>query len=173
MAISKLILDYIDRHITYDPISGNLIKGGRTFGYPTRASSNNYISLDLRLDSKYQGCTLHYITRGHQIAWYLYYHDWTDSHIDHIDGNGCNNKLDNLRLATPSQNIRNSKKMTGTTSQYKGVKKVNSKWRAYYAGADGKMVHLGYYFTEEEAARVRDAKVKEVFGKFPRLNFPE
>ena len=53
-------------------------------------------------------------------------------HIDHINGNRNDNRFDNLRLATDSQNIRNQKKRKTNTSGFKGVgwSKQNKKWRS-------------------------------------------
>jgi hypothetical protein len=45
--------------------------------------------------------------RVHRLAWYLTHGEWPPADMDHIDGDGSNNRLDNLRLATPCQNAQN------------------------------------------------------------------
>lgn len=92
---------------------------------------------------------------------------------DHIDGNGLNNQRSNLRIATKQQNMFNSIHRGGA-SVYKGVSyKIESKkWRASIT-YNQKHIHLGYFGTEIEAARVYDAKAKELHGEYARLNFKE
>lgn len=70
------------------------------------------------------------IHRVHRIAWYLTYGYW-DEFIDHIDGNKLNNKIDNLREVTYSQNNINKDKYSNNKSGVKGVYRQNrsNKWR--------------------------------------------
>ena len=74
-------------------------------------------------------------------------------HIDHINGNRYDNRLCNLRLATPQQNAQNRPKRQGTSSKYKGVywSKPHNKWRAQIQH-DGAWFNLGLYDSEEDAA---------------------
>ncbi len=95
--------------------------------------------------------------------------------IDHKNGNGLDNRKQNLRHCTKTQNMRNVRKTrSATSSKYKGVSftKSISKWCAEIT-ADWKRYNLGYYLIEEDAARVYDAKARELFGEFTNLNFPE
>lgn len=74
--------------------------------------------------------------------------------IDHIDRNPYNNRLENLRWITQSNNIRNYSKASNKTSKYKGVgfHKGNKKFRAFIT-FEGKSKTIGYFKTEEEGAR--------------------
>jgi hypothetical protein len=92
--------------------------------------------------------------------------------IDHVNGNGLDNRLVNLRPATHSQNNYNSPSHRGT-SKYKGVYwyKRYRKWRAK-AKLNGRHYHLGYFDSEEDAARAFDDFAREHHGPFARLNFP-
>jgi len=100
--------------------------------------------------------------------------------IDHIDGNGLDNRRCNLRIATNAQNHANIGKRRGNySSQYKGVSysKYMKKWQAYI-GSNKKnsivqRMYLGFYDIEEEAARAYDEKAKEFHGEFAVLNFPD
>ena len=94
----------------------------------------------------------------HRIIYKYFNEDWdiTYSHsnqIDHIDINPSNNRIENLRVATCSQNTRNQKKLNNCSSKFKGVSwhKGSSKWEAKIS-IDGKSKHLGYFTNEEEAA---------------------
>lgn len=94
--------------------------------------------------------------------------------VDHVDGNGLNNRKSNLRKASYSQNQQNSKKPNrGNGNKYKGAfRKGGSK---YYSSIilNGKSYKLGVHETEIEAAQAYDRKAIELFGEFARLNFPK
>lgn len=91
--------------------------------------------------------------------------------IDHIDRNPLNNQRSNLRFATPQQNSFNRAggNHFKSTSKYKGVSKVKSKWRSTISHNDKKH-HLGYHATEASAALAYNLMAKELFGVFAFLN---
>lgn len=92
--------------------------------------------------------------------------------VDHIDGNTLNNLRHNLRVCSASQNQANQKKQKRQkTSQYKGVcfyPRAN-KWKAQI-GYEGSRLSLGYFNSEEDAARAYDVAATGIFGKFAKLN---
>jgi hypothetical protein len=91
--------------------------------------------------------------------------------VDHINGNGLDNRRVNLRLATRRQNNWNQRSFVGT-SRYKGVHWATRDfvWTAHIK-YDGRNRHLGNFKVEEEAAMAYDAAAKIHFGEFARLNF--
>lgn len=95
-----------------------------------------------------------------------------DSEVDHADGNGLNNCRANLRVCSFTQNQQNRGKRPNTTSKYKGVSwhARSRRWRARIC-VNGKELYLGGFTSEKEAADTYDAKAREVFGGYARLNF--
>ncbi len=91
--------------------------------------------------------------------------------VDHIDGDGLNNRRNNLRPATDEQNKRNRRISKNNTSGYKGVFLDRGRWRACI-DEHGRRHYLGYFATAEEAARAYDAAAREGHGEFANLNFP-
>lgn len=91
---------------------------------------------------------------------------------DHEDGNGLNNRRSNLRLATHAQNTRNTRRRYNATNPYRGVywHERGKKWLAK-VGCLGINHHLGLFTDPKEAALARDAKARELFGEFAKLNF--
>jgi len=94
--------------------------------------------------------------------------------VDHIDGNGLNNRKSNLRLCTASQNARNRRPNRVSSSKYKGVSlhKRDKKWDVQII-CNGKRTRIGRFDNEIEAALAYDRKAEELFGEFAYLNFPE
>jgi hypothetical protein len=91
--------------------------------------------------------------------------------VDHIrEQNTLDNRRSNLRICTNAQNSYNRGKNKNNTSGFKGVSLFAGKWRALIA-INGKLIHLGYYSTAEQAAKAYDAKAKELHGEFARTNF--
>jgi hypothetical protein len=94
--------------------------------------------------------------------------------VDHVNGDGLDNRRSNLRLATRLQNGANRRKRNGTTSsRFKGVYLITpaGTWQAHITVC-GKHLTRGRYRTEEEAALAYDAAAKEHFGDYAALNFP-
>lgn len=92
---------------------------------------------------------------------------------DHENGNGLDNRRSkNLRIATTSQNRQNSRKrMSNTSSKYKGVSRFQSLWMANIR-VNKKAIFIGYFKSEEDAARAYDKAALKYFGAFACLNFP-
>jgi hypothetical protein len=98
-----------------------------------------------------------------------------DEEADHRNHNTLDNQKNNLRKATKSQNRWNRKKShPKNKSGYIGVcwHKRNNKWMASI-GYKGKIIHLGYFTSAEEAARARDEAAKKYHGEFAILNFSQ
>ena len=125
------------------------------------------------------------LATGYVIVWNRetnkseYFHRWLfeleagdKSVVDHIDGNKLNCTRENIRLCTISDNMCNRKKMkmnNKATSKYKGVTFKNGKWQAC-CKKDKKNYVLGYFKTEEEAAKAYNDKAKELHQNFAVLN---
>lgn len=94
-----------------------------------------------------------------------------DEDIDHVNGNGLDNRRENLRLATRSENCANRGKQSNNKSGYKGVHWNNEKqkWVAFI-GFKRKKFYLGQYDTPEEAYEAYCEKAIELHGKFVRLS---
>jgi len=92
--------------------------------------------------------------------------------VDHEDCNGLNNTEENLRWATHSQNLGNQRKRAKkTSSRFKGVtwQKASGKWQASVQ-YHGKRFYVGWFESEQDAARAYNKKAIEVFGEYARIN---
>lgn len=101
--------------------------------------------------------------------------------VDHKNGNTLDNRRNNLRVCTRSENLRNSKKnKILAKSKYKGVICYTNKYKdSRYHGisariyVNGKTIHLGIFKTEKIAAKAYDQAALKYFGEFACLNFPK
>lgn len=93
--------------------------------------------------------------------------------VDHKNHIGIDNQRHNLRKCTRSQNLQNSRKAKGCSSQFKGVcwSKKSKKWQVALM-FNGKLYRLGYFTNETEAGKAYDKKAIELFEEFACLNFP-
>jgi hypothetical protein len=90
--------------------------------------------------------------------------------VDHINGDGLDNRRENLRICTHAENMRNRRKLKQGRSQYKGVRlEPSGRWRAVIK-YEGEMIHIGCFDTENQAAIAYNEKAVILFGKYAHLN---
>lgn len=105
---------------------------------------------------------------AHRIIWLWKTGDWPPEQIDHINGIRDDNRWENLRLATSSQNNVNRRSTLPNTSGYRGVCRSRGKWVAQI-GIDGRHVNLGTFDTPEAAHDAYRAAVLAHHGEFGRV----
>lgn len=103
--------------------------------------------------------------QAHRVAWKLYYGCEPDF-IDHINRDGLDNRIRNLRSVSHSTNTRNHRMRKDNTSGYSGVSiSKDGKWQARIGvcreGADCR-VSLGVYDTKDEAGQARILAEREL-----------
>lgn len=163
--ISYPDVDYLRDILSYDLDTGEFTwlesRGSVAAGSKAGARSTSrgktyiYIKIDKRL---YQ---------AHRLAWLMVHGQLPDSDIDHADGDSENNRFDNLRECSMSQNKANSKTYKNNKSGYKGVFRVGNKYRVSVQ-KDRKRVNLGRFDTPEEAAEAYELASRKMFGEFAR-----
>jgi hypothetical protein len=91
--------------------------------------------------------------------------------VDHIDGDGLKCVRRNLRYGGHENNMRNRRKRSGTTSEFIGVSRVQSKncWRAQIQ-VNGRSISLGSFNDEKSAAEAYNTAAHEHFGEWAKLN---
>jgi hypothetical protein len=107
----------------------------------------------------------------HQIIWKIVTGADPDELIDHVDGNGLNNKWSNLRQASWSQNMCNRRLNKNNRSGYKGVSwhRQTSSWRAEI-DLNKKCHFLGLFKTAEDAGAAVLAARPLLHAEFARTN---
>lgn len=155
----KTQIDYnlVKMKFNYDPQTGVLTRKstGMEAGYVDKSGSHGQ-KLYKRTSIRYG--VLPYV---HRIIWVWMTGEQPET-IDHIDGNGLNNKWSNLRSVPFRINGKNQKMHSTNTSGFSGVtqRKENGRWRARIA-VDGKMIDLGTYTNKQDAVNARRKAEKE------------
>lgn len=95
--------------------------------------------------------------------------DLSREEVDHINGNGLDNRRSNLRGATRRQNCCNRGTQVNNTSGHKGVSwhKGKGKWQAYIT-VNRKRIYVGCFDSLNEAAAARAGAAQFLHGEFVR-----
>lgn len=106
---------------------------------------------------------------AHRLAWAFVYGDFPESDIDHVNGIKTDNRIENLRLATRSENQCNRGKHLNNKSGFKGVNWNQSvkKWAARCM-VNGKRTHIGYFDDAALAAAAYQQVAASLHGSFFR-----
>lgn len=90
--------------------------------------------------------------------------------IDHINGNGLDNREENLRNTDSNWNNKNKlQRKTEWSSKYKGVQKREGGWIAQI-NHNNKRLYLGKFSNEIAAATAYNVEARKLFGEFCNLN---
>ncbi len=119
------------------------------------------------------GMTINSVERkylAHRLA-FLYMTGEMPEFVDHINRNPADNRWENLRPATKSENGGNANRRVDNTSGYTGVSwlKVNNKW-VVQINHKRKKYYLGLFDCEHIAARAWNKKAIELRGEYANLN---
>lgn len=132
----------------YDPVTG--IFTSNKYSKPVGFAHRGYLVVELWHNGKERKFKLH------QLAWLYVHGSWPFPMIDHINQIKTDNRIENLREVTSSQNHQNLsiyKTKSGLPrSGFKGVHwiKTQNKWRASI-GHNGKLLYLGSFDDPEKA----------------------
>lgn len=105
--------------------------------------------------------------REHRLAWAIVHGQWPPMGIDHRNGDGSDNRLKNLRLATTSQNQRNKKVLKSSLTGIKGVH-FRKERNAYIPRifSNGKLRRLGYFKDIRDAEKAYIRVSKKLWGEY-------
>jgi len=152
-------MDYreLSEELTYDPATGRF-----TWKKEPGSISNGYRLLRVNQKSLW----------AHRVAWLLATgEDPEGKVIDHINGDRLDNRIDNLRIATYSQNSANAKRHSRNTSGLKGASKVlkRGRWTGRWQASityQRRQIALGYFDTKEEAHAAYLEAARKLQGEF-------
>lgn len=169
----------VAQRIAYDPETG-LISwkpcGPETFksahawkvwtakfaGKPIRKLSRGYVVV------AYSGPDGTRYMQGHRIAWALMTGAWPAQEIDHINGRRSDNRWENLREATHTENNRHKAAESGSKTGVRGVYPHHDGSGRFIAQirAEGRIKYLGTFDTKDAAAAARAEAARSAFGAF-------
>lgn len=149
----------------YDPASGHL--GRKTYAPGKRIGDRVGTTNGRYRQIYWKG----YRFLEHRLIWLICTGVWPGQFVDHINMNGHDNRIANLRLASTADNNRNRTKQGNNASGYKGVHfyKQRRKWRARIM-KDGVQHTLGFFDDPEEAAAAYAEAAARFHGVFARTD---
>lgn len=163
MKNNKLTYEEAHRLFRYDPKTGKLY-------WKIRPSNNVLIGRDA--GSEYSDRHTRYRRifikkksyMAHRIIWLMKFGEWPKNEIDHLDGNGLNNCISNLRDVSGSVNCRNRKMRSDNKFGATGIRKNKNRWVAMIRDHDGQLRHIGSYKSKDDAITAYRSASNELGG---------
>lgn len=126
------VLDYVNEWYRFDDVSGHFVwaKYKKCIRGVGQRAGSNYTSNEGYLYSIIR--VLRKPLREHNVVWLLHFGAWPEQELDHIDGNGLNNRVTNLRDVPHVQNNKNMRLNSRNKVGVSGVRwnKGKQKWQA-------------------------------------------
>jgi hypothetical protein len=163
---------YLRTRLRYEPDTGKLF--WREVGRDEFANDQHWKRFNAKYAGKAAGAvngegylfiSIHYKRySAHRIAWAIQTGDWPKNQIDHINGDRADNRIENLRDVTQSENGKNQRRNRFNKSGRAGVcwHRRDGRWTANIRH-DGRLIHLGNFADFSAAAAAREAAEKR-FG---------
>lgn len=106
--------------------------------------------------------------KAHRLAWFYVHGVWPDKHVDHINRDRTDNRIENLRLVDQIQNTQNMSKRKNSACQFKGVTPLTRNKSRFVAQIryDGKQRVIGVFATQEEAHKAYCDAARVQFGEY-------
>lgn len=98
-----------------------------------------------------------YLLCAHRVVWAMHHSQWPSDEVDHINGDGEDNRIVNLRVADPGTQRQNMPMRRDNTSGHVGVYRSGARWVAQIKPRGQKTQHLGSFSIFEDAVRARTA----------------
>ena len=150
--------------MTWHPRSLNWFPSARIMkGWNSRLAGKS--ALDCRDAYGYRvGRIQNRMYKAHRVAWAYYYGEWPEKHIDHVNHDRADNRIENLRAVDSAGNQRNMARFRTNTSGVTGVywHKGSEKWTAQVS-VEGASQYLGIFPTLDDAANAR-ASAERLYG---------
>ena len=151
--------EYLKSRLRYDPDTGHFVWVNappnwlRIIGQRAGWPCNGYVQISIDGKQYY----------AHRLAW-LYIYGLLPKQLDHKNRTRTDNRINNLRLCTTSQNGANKSKHVNNDLPM-GVAKHKGKFQAGIM-LKGKSIYLGRFDTPEEASSIYQVKKSKLFGEF-------
>jgi citrate synthase len=173
--MSKVLMsfDEVFERLSYDPGTGIFIwkervirsRLDKTWNKKFAGKETGYLRHNgykvINMNKKEYSCS--------RLAWLLTYKVWPTKEIDHINGNSADNRIENLREATRSENAINRSMQSNNSSGLKGIwkRKGMNIWVADIQRA-GKKFRVGSFKSPEEAHQAYKLAALDIHGEFVR-----
>ena len=149
------LFEYKDGELYWKVARSNRVKVGQKTGW---VSKIGYVYVNV---NKIPTC-------AHRIIFAMHYGHFPEQ-VDHINGNKSDNRIENLRAATRSENYWNAKTRADNTSGIKGIhwESQRNKWRAS-CNKHGKRYDAGFFDDIEEAKTALHILRSSIHGNFAK-----
>lgn len=165
--VSTITIEQLHELFIYEPDTGRLLNrvstNSRARAGAEAGSDNGRGYLQLRVCGK--------ALFVHRVIFAMHHGRWPSAQLDHIDNDKANNRLENLREATPAENSRNVGARGRNTSGIVGVHPDGGKWRTMVS-VNGRDFHLGRFREKMMAADTYGYVARHVHADFLHPTVP-